>query len=398
MNEHRLPAIAGGDPAFPDGIGYGRQSIGAAEKQAVLDVLDRDYITRGPEVRAFEADVADLVGAEHAVAVTSGTAALHIAGLAAGLGPGDEVITTPLTFAATANAACHAGAEPLFADVKPSTRNLDPDAVKERVTDDTAALIPMHYAGQPCDIDALLDVADDHDLAVIWDACHALGSRWKGEYVGAERDMATFSFHPVKNITTGEGGMVVTDDGDLAAELRSLRSFRMDYGREGRKDEPWYQVTEGVGYNYNFTDIQAALGRVQLDRLGEFKRRRDRLVERYDAKLGSVDGIEPPTVKANVDPMWHLYAIEIGEAFPRSRGEFVRAMHAENIGVQVHYVPLHHHPHFQVEHGYSPEQFPVSNDLYERLVSLPLYPGLGDEEQDRVVDAVERIGAYYGET
>ncbi|MXR19082.1 DegT/DnrJ/EryC1/StrS family aminotransferase [Halobacterium bonnevillei] len=395
MSRNQTPAIAGGDPAFPEGIGYGGQSIGEAEKEAVLDVLDRDYITRGPEVEAFEEEIADFVGADHAIAVTSGTAALHIAGLAAGLGSGDEVITTPLTFTATANAACHADAEPVFADIKPDTRNLDPEAVRERITEDTKALIPMHYAGQPCAIDELLEIADEHDLTVIWDACHALGSRYDGDRIGSESDMAMFSFHPVKNITTAEGGMVVTNDDDLAERLRSYRSFQMSSDHEGHENEPWYQATEGVGFNYNFTDIQAALGRMQLDRIEEFKERRDELVERYETKLDDIGGIEIPTVKDSVDPMWHLYAIEIDEAFPCSRGEFVRAMHAENIGVQVHYVPLHHHPHFQEVHGYSAEQFPVTNRLYDRLVSLPLHPGMSDEDHDRVVTAIHQIAAHY---
>lgn len=395
MSEDHTPVIAGGDPVFPDGIGYGGQDITEAEKEAVLDVLDGDYITRGPEVEAFEDEVADFVGADHAVAVTSGTAALHIAGLAAGLEAGDEVITTPLTFAATANAACHADAEPVFADVKPDTRNLDPEAVEERITEDTEALIPMHYAGQPCEIDAMLDIADKHDLTVIWDACHALGSRYEGDRVGSERDMAIFSFHPVKNITTAEGGMVVTDDDELVDRLRSYRSFWMSYDQEGHEDEPWYQVTEGVGYNYNFTDIQAVLGRVQLERIGEFKERRDELFAHYDEALADIEGIEPPTVKENVDPMWHLYSVEIGENFPCSRGEFVRAMHEENIGVQVHYVPMHHHPHFQEEHGYSAEQFPVANHLYERLVSLPLYPEMSNEDYNSVIEAIKAIATHY---
>lgn len=398
MSDNRTPAIAGGKPAFSGGIGYGGQDITEVEKEAVLNILDRDYITRGPEVEAFEEDVADFVGTKHAVAVTSGTAALHIAGLAAGLKSGDEVVTTPLTFAATANTACHAGAEPVFADVKPDTRNLDPDAVEERITEDTEALIPMHYAGQPCQIDSLLDIAEEYDLTVIWDACHALGSRYEGDRVGSERDMVMFSFHPVKNITTAEGGMIVTDDDYLAEQLRSYRSFQMTYGGEDHDAEPWYQVTEGVGYNYNFTDIQAALGRVQLDRINEFKQRRDELFARYEKDLAGIKGIEIPMVKDNVDPMWHLFSVEIDEEFPCSRGEFVGAMHEENIGVQVHYVPLHHHPHFQEEHGYGKEQFPVTNHLYERMVSLPLYSGMSDEDYSNVIGAIKNIAAYYRST
>jgi perosamine synthetase len=260
--QEALPAIAGGAPvrSAEEAMGYGGQSISEADKEAVAESLEGDYITRGPTVEEFEERVASFVGIDHAVAVTSGTAALHLAGRAAGYGPGDEVITTPLTFASTAHAATYSGAEPVFADVKRDTRNIDPEAVRERITEDTEGLIPMHYAGQPCEVDVLLDIADEHDLTVIWDACHALGSTWRGDMTGSHRDMAMFSFHPVKNMTTAEGGMVVTDDDYLAERVRSLRSFKMDYDPPGHEDEPWFQVTEGLGYNYNFTDIQAALG------------------------------------------------------------------------------------------------------------------------------------------
>jgi len=392
MSRHLTPAVDGGDPVRDDVLGYGGQSVGDDEKAAVIDALEGDYITRGPTVERFESEVASFVGVDHAIAVTSGTAALHLAGRAAGFGPGDEVITTPLTFASTANAAVYAGAEPVFADIKPDTRNLDPDAVRQRVTEDTAGLVPMHYAGQPCEIDALLDIADEHDLTVIWDACHALGSTWRDEMVGSHRDMAMFSFHPVKNITTAEGGMVVTDDDELASRLRSLRSFEMNDSPPGHEDEPWYQVVEGVGYNYNFTDLQAALGRVQLGRIDDFKRRRDEIVDQYDEAFEDVAGLETPQVKDDVDPMFHLYAVEVDEAaFGCSRKRFVNAMHAENVGVQVHYVPLHYHPFFQEEYGYERGLFPNAEAVYDRIVSLPLFPGMDDADVTDVVTAVHKI-------
>lgn len=390
-----FPAIEGGTPIREEVLGYGSQSIGEREKEAVLEVLDGDYITRGPTVEAFEEEVASYVGVDHAVAVSSGTAALHIAGRAAGFGPGDEVVTTPLTFAATANAAMYAGAKPVFADIKTDTRNIDPDAVCEQITEDTAGLIPMHYAGQPCAIEELLAIADEHDLTVIWDACHAIGSKWRDEMVGAQRDMAVFSFHPVKNITTAEGGMVVTDDDELAERLRSLRSFEMDYDPAGHEDEPWYQVVEGIGYNYNVTDIQAALGRVQLDRIDEFKQYRDEIINQYNSSFAEIPGIETPKIKGDVDPMFHLYAIELdSNRFGCSRKRFVNAMHAENIGVQVHYVPLHYHPLFQEKFGYRPEMFPKSEMVYERLVSLPLHPEMGDRDAADVISAIQRLYEY----
>jgi len=390
-----LPALYGGTPVRETEIGYGSQSITEREKEAVSDALDGDYITRGPTVEAFEKRVADLVGVDHAVATTSGTTALHLAGRAAGFGAGDEVITTPLTFASTAHAATYTGAEPVFADVDPHRRTLDPAAVRARATTETAGLLPMHYGGHPAQVDELLSVADDHDLTVIWDACHAFGGTWRGEPIGAQRDMAVFSFHPVKNITTGEGGMVVTDDDGLAERLRRLRSFDMNYDPDGHDDEPWYQVVEGVGYNYNVTDLQAALGLAQLDRLDAFKQRRDEIVDRYDEAFESVDGVRTPPTPVDSDPMYHLYAVEITDGFGCDRTEFVNAMHAENVGVQVHYVPLHYHPFFQTEYGYERGMFPETEAVYDGLASLPLFPEMSDGDVEDVIDAVCRIRAHH---
>lgn len=388
------PAKYGGEPIREEVLGYGSQSITEAEKSAVLNALEGDYITRGPTVEEFEDRVADFVDVDHAVATTSGTAALHLAGRAAGFEEGDEVITTPLTFVSTAHAATYSGATPVFADIDPHRRTLDPEAVQEQITDDTAGLIPMHYGGQPADIRGLLNIADEHDLTVIWDACHAFGGTWRGESIGSQRDMAMFSFHPVKNITTGEGGMVVTDNNEVARRLRRLRSFDMDYKPDGHESEPWYQVVEGIGYNYNVTDIQAALGLAQLDRLEEFKQRRDEVIEYYDEALGAIPGIRTPPEPIESNPMYHLYAIEVREEFGYDREEFVNVMHAENIGVQVHYVPLHYHPFFQEEFGYERGMFPETERVYEGLVSLPLHPEMGDDDIKDVIRAIQRVHEY----
>ncbi|MCU4974978.1 DegT/DnrJ/EryC1/StrS family aminotransferase [Halobacteria archaeon AArc-m2/3/4] len=393
----RIPVLYGGKPIRDEVLGYGSQSITDHERQAVIEALEGDYITRGPTVEEFEERVAELVGVEHAIATTSGTTALHLAGDAAGFGPSDEVITTPLTFASTAHAATYNDATPVFADIDPHRRTLDPDAVREQVTDDTVGLVPMHYAGHPADIEELLEVADEHDLTVIWDACHAFGGSWRGEAIGAQRDMAVFSFHPVKNVTTGEGGMVVTDDDELAERCRRLRSFDMEYSPDGHDDEPWFQVTEGVGYNYNVTDLQAALGLAQLDRLEDFKQRRDEIIAQYDEALAGIDGIRTPPEPLESDPMYHLYAIEVCEAFGCDRKEFVNAMHAENIGVQVHYVPLHYHPHFQEEFGYEPGQFPETDRVYDGLVSLPLHAEMTEEDVSDVIDSVNNLGIYHSQ-
>jgi dTDP-4-amino-4,6-dideoxygalactose transaminase len=255
----------------------------------------------------------------------------------------------------------------------------------------------MHYGGHPADIEGLFEVASEHDLTVIWDACHALGGTWRGEPIGAQRDMAVFSFHPVKNITTGEGGMVVTDDDELATRLRRLRSFDMEYNPTGHEDEPWYQVTEGVGYNYNVTDIQAALGLAQLDRLDAFKRRRDEIIDQYNEAFSEMNGIRTPPDPINSNPMYHLYAVEVDESFGCDRGEFVNAMHAENIGVQVHYVPLHYHPFFHSEFGYERGMFPETEAVYDGLVSLPLHPEMDDEDVADVLNAIIRLREYHTE-
>jgi dTDP-4-amino-4,6-dideoxygalactose transaminase len=390
-----IPALYGGKPIRESVLGYGSQSITESEKKAVVDALEDDYITRGPTVDEFEERVAELVGVNHAVATTSGTTALHLAGAAAGFESGDEVITTPLTFASTAHVATYNDATPVFADIDPHLRSLDPEAVRERVTEETEGIVPMHYGGQPADIEGLLSVADEYDLTVIWDACHAFGGSWNGEPIGAQRDMVMFSFHPVKNITTGEGGMIVTDDDCLAERLRRLRSFDMNYEPDGHNDKPWYQVTEGIGYNYNFTDIQAALGLAQLDRLNEFKQRRDEIIEQYNAAFGDIEGIRTPPEPVDADPMYHLYAIEVNEAFGCGRKEFVNAMHAENIGVQVHYVPLHYHPYFQEKFGYEQGMFPETEAVYDRLVSLPLHPEMDANDINNVIDAVEQLHEYH---
>lgn len=388
------PAIAGGEPVRERVLGYGSQDIGEREKEAVIEVLKSDYITRGPTVKAFERDFAEYVGADHAVAVTSGSAALHLVGEVL-FEEGDEVITTPLTFVSTANAACHAGARPVFADVKLDTRNLDPDAVREAITESTSGIIPVHYAGQPCDVDEILEIANDFGLRVVWDACHAVGSEWCGEPIGSQPDVSVFSFHPVKTMTTGEGGMVVTGDDRVAERVRSLRSFDMDYDPPGHEDEPWYQVVKGLGYNYNVTDMQAALGLAQLKRIEEFKGRRAELVERYNHAFDAIQGLETPFVKDDVNPAWHLYTVKITDEFGCSRKRFVNAMHAENIGVQVHYVPLHLHPYFKKEYGYERGDVPLAEGFYESLVSLPLFPAMTECDVEDVIIAVKRLSSFY---
>jgi dTDP-4-amino-4,6-dideoxygalactose transaminase len=389
-----VPAYYGGDPIRDDILGYGSQSITNHEKEAVVEALQGPYITRGPTVETFEERVADFVGVDHAIATSSGTTALHLAARTAGFTEGDEVITTPLTFAATAFAAVYCNARPVFADIDPERRTLDPVAVRERITEDTEGIVPMHYGGHPAEIDGLLSIADKNDLTVIWDACHAFGGSWRGEGIGAQKDMAVFSFHPVKNITTGEGGMIVTDDSELADRARSLRTFDMNYDPSGHDAETWYQVVEGAGFNYNITDFQAALGLAQMDRIDIFKQRRDAIIKRYDDAFDDLSGLTTPPDITDADPMYHLYAVEIGDGFGCDRTEFVNAMHAENIGVQVHYVPLHYHPYFQNTFGYERGMFPKAERVYDRIVSLPLHPEMDATDVSDVIDSVVALHNY----
>ncbi|MEY7849453.1 DegT/DnrJ/EryC1/StrS family aminotransferase [Natrarchaeobius sp. A-rgal3] len=391
------PARYGGEPVRSETIGYGRQSITDHEKAAVISALEGDYITRGPTVTEFEDKVAKRIGVDHAIATTSGTSALHLAGQAAGFSPGEEILTTPLTFVSTALTAVYTGATPVFADIDPHSRTLDPEAVRRQLTASSAGLVPMHYAGHPADIEGLLSLADEHDLTVIWDACHAFGGSWRDEPLGAQRDAAVFSFHPVKNITTGEGGMVVTNDGGFASRVRRLRSFDIEYEPDRHVDKPWYQVADGIGYNYNITDFQAALGLAQLERLEEFKRQRDKIIDRYDEAFGEIDGLRTPPTPVDSEPMYHLYVLEVSDEFGCSRKEFVHAMHAENIGVQVHYVPLHYHPLFQKKYDYSPGEFPVTERVYRKIVSLPLFPGMDVDDVRDVVRAVKRVNRYFSD-
>ena len=389
------PAKEGGEPVREDYIGYGSQSINEDDKAAVKEALEGDYITRGPTVEEFEEKVAEFVGVDHAIAVTSGTTALHLAGKALGFSEGDEVITTPFTFASTAYSATYSGAEPVFADIKPDTRNIDPKKVEEKITEDTEAIVPMHYGGQPAEVEGILDIADRHDLKVLWDACHAFGSEMNGEAVGSEIDAAIFSFHPVKNITTAEGGVIVTDDDELAERIRSLRSFAMNSDVEGHEDEPWYQVVEEEGYNYNFTDIQAALGLSQLERAEGFKERRQEIFDKYTEAFEEIEGVETPEVKENVGPFWHIYTVKITDDFPVSRKKFFNAIQEENIGVQVHYVPLHYHPFFQENYGYEKGDFPETEKVYSQIVTLPMYPDMTDSDLEDVIEAVRKISNYY---
>lgn len=370
-------------------IPYGRQSIDEEDIQAVVSVLRSDYLTTGPAIAEFEKTVADYVGAKYAVAVSNGTAALHAACHAAGIGAGDEVILTPLTFAASANCVLYCGGTPVFADVDEKTYNMDPNDIERKITERTKAIIAVHLAGQPCDMQAIHKIARDHKLIVIEDAAHALGSVYKGEKIGGISDMTTFSFHPVKPVTTGEGGMIVTNDDAFYQSLCLFRSHGIT--RDGalmtKDGGPWFYQQFDLGYNYRITDIQCALGISQMKKLDDFIARRRKLAKRYDAAFADCPDIITPYQMPETDSGWHLYIIQVKNG---DRRKIFERLRAEGIGVNVHYIPVYLHPYYQ-EHGYQNVHCPKAEKIYSRMISLPLYPGLTDEAQDFVIEKVKEF-------
>ncbi len=370
-------------------IPYGRQSVDEEDIQSVLDVLSSDYLTTGPKIEEFEKKVADYVGAKYAVAVNSGTAALHIACLAAGIGEGDEVITTPITFAASANCVLYCGARPVFADILPDTYNIDPEQIEEKLTERTKALIPVHYTGQPCDMERITEIARKHHLIVSEDAAHALGASYRGKRIGSLSDMTCFSFHPVKPITTGEGGMVVTNDETLYQRLLLFRSHGItrDESLMTENQGGWYYEQIALGYNYRITDISCALGCSQMNKLDGFLERRREIAAKYDKAFAEVDGIVTPKQAEGCQSGWHLYMIQL---LTRDRREAFDDLRRAGIGVNVHYIPVYQHPYYR-QHGYGDCCCPNAEKFYSRAVSLPIFPELTEEQQEYVIQKVKEI-------
>lgn len=370
-------------------IPYGKQTIEQDDIQAVVDVLQSDFLTTGPKIAEFEQTVADYVGAKYAVAISNGTSALHAACFAAGIGPGDEVITTPLTFAASANCVLYCGGTPVFADVDPKTYNIDPEDIRRKITDRTKAIIAVHLAGQPCDMDAIHSIAREHGLIVIEDGAHALGSVYKGKKVGSMSDMTTFSFHPVKPITTGEGGMIVTDKEDFYKKMVLFRSHGItrDDSMMTRNDGPWFYQQFDLGYNYRITDIQCALGCSQMKKLDRFLARRKEIVARYNEAFADCDNIITPYQLSDTESGWHLYIVQVKNC---DRRQVFEAMREKGIGENVHYIPVYMHPYYQ-EHGYENVHCANAEEIYSHIISLPLYPGLTSEQQDYVIDTLKSL-------
>ena len=391
-------AINGGKPVFDKRIGYGHQYIDEADIRAVVDVLKSDFLTCGPKIEEAEKKLCDITGAKHAVLIANGTAALHAMIFAAGIGPGDEVITTPLTFAASANCALYCGARPVFADINPETYNIDPQSIEEKITDKTKAVVAVDFTGQAVEADKIRAICDKHNLIFIEDAAHSLGTKYNGKLVGGIADMTEFSFHPVKTCTAGEGGAITTNDDELYKRLVLFRTHGITRAQE-LMDKPaeggWYYQQIDLGYNYRMTDMQAALLSSQLDKLEMFGKRRKELVRRYDEAFSAMPEIVVQKEIPESDTVRHLYIIQLNlDMMTCSRREIFEALQAEGVGVNVHYIPVYSFPYYQ-KLGYRMGECPKAEHLYERIISIPLYYSLTDAEQDKVIKAIEKVIAYY---
>jgi perosamine synthetase len=394
---HEPLAIDGGVPVRNTFLPYGRQSISEDDIQAVVAVLRSDWLTTGPKVAEFEEAFAARVGAKYAVSFTSGTAALHGAAFAAGLQAGDEAITSPITFAATANCVLYQQAVPRFADVSHDTLNLDLQKTAEQITPHTRAILPVDYAGHPAEMNEILQLAEKHGLTVIEDACHALGAEYRNRAVGSIAHMTVFSFHPVKHVTTGEGGMVTTDSPDYAESLRRFRNHGISSNARQRQSEGrWFYEMVQLGYNYRLTDIGSALGFSQLKKLETNLARRHEIASRYFAAFRDLAELTLPVTRNGVKHAWHLYPIRLNlEKLSAGRAEVYRALRAENIGVNVHYIPVHLHPYYRDRFGYRGGECPNAERAYERLISLPMFHAMSDEDVEDVIEAVRKVFGHF---
>ena len=386
---------------------YGRQVVDDDDLRAVAEVLGSDWLTTGPKVDAFEAALAEATGAKYAVAVSNGTAALHAAMAALAIGPGDEVVVPALTFAASANCVVYQGGTPVFADIDSDTLLIDPQDVERKITERTKAIVAVDYAGQPCDYDALQALAQRHDLALVCDACHALGGSYHGRKIGSIGDLSTFSFHPVKPVTTAEGGAITTDDERLAHRMRVFRNHGITTDHRQRAEQgSWFYEMVELGYNYRLSDLHCALGISQLRKLESFTTRRQQLAKLYDAAFAERELIRPLKVADSVEHAYHLYVVRLGrsvtvggasndellvaQALAKHRSEIFASLREAGIGVNVHYIPVHLHPYYQERFGTRPGDLPATEAEYERILSLPLFPTMEDRDVDRVVEALDQ--------
>lgn len=392
------PAAAGGRPVRDTKIYYGHQYLDEADYQAVLDVLKSDYLTCGPKIDELEQRLCGITGAKYAVAVSNGTAALHVACMAAGVGEGDEVITTPITFAASANCALYCGATPVFADIDEKTWNIDPESVRAHITERTKAVVAVDFTGQSTKLDELKEICREHHLVLITDGAHSIGTKYKGQPTGSIADMTTFSFHPVKTVTAGEGGAITTNDPELYRRLVLYKAHGITRDAEQMSREPegpWYYEQVELGYNYRMTDIQAGLLLSQLDKLEAFSKRRKEIVACYNEAFSKIEQVTVQEEIPESDTTRHLYILRLNtEKLSINRREFFDAMGAENIVCNVHYIPVYYFPYYQ-KLGYRKGICPKAEALYEEILTLPLHYGMTDQDVEDVICAVEKIASYY---
>ncbi|MED2915334.1 UDP-4-amino-4,6-dideoxy-N-acetyl-beta-L-altrosamine transaminase [Bacillus thuringiensis] len=389
--------IHGGKPVREAYLPYGQQQIDEYDIQAVVDVLKGDFLTTGPMIQQFEEAIAKYVGAKYAVSFSNGTAALHAACYAAGITEGDEVITTPMTFVASANCILYQGAKPVFADIDNETYNISPKSIEEKITNKTKAIIPVHFTGQPVELEAIQKIAKKNNLIIIEDAAHALGATYKNKKIGSIGDMTMFSFHPVKHITTGEGGVITTNNPLFYEKLVQFRTHGIERNPQKLLENhgPWYYEMQFLGYNYRITDIQAALGLSQLSKLESFIKIRKKYVDIYSKEFSCLSEIIIPKQLPQTSSSWHLYIIRLNTKLLKcNRKEFYEALQRENIGVNVHYIPVHLQPFYQ-KLGYEKGICPQAENVYEEIITLPLFPKMTEADVWDVIQAVRKVLLFY---
>ncbi|MFF2242243.1 UDP-4-amino-4,6-dideoxy-N-acetyl-beta-L-altrosamine transaminase [Bacillus thuringiensis] len=389
--------IHGGKPVRETYLPYGQQQIDEYDIQAVVDVLKGDFLTTGPMVQQFEEAIAKYVGAKYAVSFSNGTAALHAACYAAGITEGDEVITTPMTFVASANCILYQGAKPVFADIDNETYNISPKSIEEKITNKTKAIIPVHFTGQPVELEAIQKMAKKNNLIIIEDAAHALGATYKNKKIGSIGDMTMFSFHPVKHITTGEGGVITTNNPLFYEKLVQFRTHGIERNPQKLLENhgPWYYEMQFLGYNYRITDIQAALGLSQLSKLDSFIKIRKKYVDIYSKEFSCLSEIIIPKQLPQTSSSWHLYIIRLNTKLLKcNRKEFYEALQRENIGVNVHYIPVYLQPFYQ-KLGYEKGICPQAENVYEEIITLPLFPKMTEADVWDVIQAVRKVLSFY---
>ena len=393
-------AINGGKPVRDNYLAYGKQYIDNDDIESVVNLLKGDFLTTGPNVSEFENLIANYVGTKYAVAVCNGTAALHMACNAAGIKEDDEVIVSSITFAASSNCVLYCGGKPVFVDVDPNTYNIDVKKIEEKITKKTKAIIAVDFTGQSVDIDEIVKLAKRHNLIVIEDGAHSLGSEYKNEKVGSKADMTMFSFHPVKPITTAEGGIIVTNNEELYKKMLLFRSHGITRDSQVvlNNEGPWYYEQVSLGYNYRITDLQCALGISQLKKLDYFIKRRREIVKKYNDSFKSIKELKIPFEAEYSNSGWHIYVIALElNKLKVGRKEIFEALQRENIGVNVHYLPVYLHPYYK-KLGYKKGECPVAEKIYKEIITLPLFPSMNDKDVDDVIVAVKKVLEYYSKT